>query len=556
MRKALLVSVLLTMTALAPATSAGLSWNSGLAVFMTYPDETYDVGDDLIVTVHVFRNGEYYDPDQVSLTVGDAERSVGLTGEAEGRYKGVVTIAETDLDSWGDLDLSADASDGSGLWKDSASDWKWIPTEAGSGLDVTIHLVDAVDMYPSPGDDVEFHVQVTYRGDPVDPDADSLQVGYTDPAENEHELEVTRVGTGLFEGALGIPASLQESSVYEMMAEAEYTPDSITLSESDYEDIYVQFLNVWAHITDVTPSSSSLDVYVLDMDGTLVEGAAVEVDWVYEDDAMEDIEDSASGTTGDDGKAGFSIQYTDLGKDAYSVDVSGRATNEGVTQLFEGTIYVRDEPDFGGPYGEDFEVEVLNPGPYEGGESITVEHVATYDGEPLESTEIYFYLTDDHKIYRFGSETTDAEGRFDFPLNLPELGEDEMMAYLECKYHLPGETWWESAYEYIIIGDLTVETLFDEMVDPTVELDVPDFSAGETVDVTLDHPDADGVEEQAMLIWGIGPLPEDMEDVLNLEWEAWNPGEMGFVQTVPLAFDEGAYRGSFSCPEFLTTEDA
>ncbi len=555
MRKALLLIVLLTLMAMAPSVSAGLSWNSGLAVFMTYPDGEYDVGDDLIVTVHVFREGEYHTPDSVELTVDGSGRTIGLTEEATGRYKGVVTIADTDLDTAGDLELSADVADGMGLWRDQASDWQWITTEAGTGFEVALRLVEAVDLYPLPGDEVEFQVHVTHRGDPVDPDTDTLVVGYLDPIGTEHELEVTRVATGVFEGTLEIPLSVRESSVYEMMAEAEHTPDGITLYGDDYEEVYVQFLNVWAHITDVTPSAASVDVYVLNLDGTLAEGATVNVDWVYENDAEEDVEDSASGTTDSTGKASFALEYTDLGKDAYSVDVSGRTTYGVYTQLFEGTIYVREGTDFEDPTGEGFEVEITNPGPYEGGESITVEQVATYDGEPLDNTEIFFYLTDDHKIYRFGSETTDAEGKFDFPLNLPGLGEDEMMTYINCQYHLPGATYWESAYNYIVIGDLTVESLFDEFIDPGVELEVPAFSAGETVDVTLDHASANGDEEQAMLIWGIGPLPENLEDILNLEWEAWNPGELGFLQVVPLEFSDGRYIGTFSCPEFLTTDD-
>jgi len=555
MRKALLLIVLLIVTAMAPAVSASLSWNSGLAVFMTYPDAEYDVGDDIIVTVHVFREGEYYTPDLVTLTVDPSDRTIGLTAESEGRYKGVITIADTDLDSWGDLELSADVSDGSGLWRDQASDWIWISTEAGSGFDVALRIVEAIDLYPSPGQDVEFTVHVTHRGEPVDPDSDSMVVGYMDPAETEHELEVTRVGTGLFEGTLTIPASLKESSVYEMMAGAEYTPESITLDSDDYEEIYVQFYNVWAHITDVTPSAASVDVYVLNLDGTLIEGATVNVDWVYEDDAEDEIKDSTSGVTGADGKAGFAIEYTDLGKDAYAVDVSGRTSHDGFTQLFDGTIYVREGSDFEDPTGEGFEVEILEPGPYEGGESITVEHLVTYDGEPMASTEIFFYLTDDHKIYRFGSETTDAQGKFDFPLNLPSLDDGEMMRYISGQYHLPDEDYWDGTYSYLVIGDITVENLFDEWIDPGVDLDVPAFSAGETVELTLDHQDADGVEEQAMLIWGIGPLPDDLEDILNLEWEAWNPGELGFLQMVPLVFEDGKYVGSFSCPEFLTTDD-
>ena len=100
-----------------------------------------------------------------------------------------------------------------------------------------------------------------------------------------------------------------------------------------------------------------------------------------------------------------------------------------------------------------------------------------------------------------------------------------------------------------------MESLFDEFIDPGVDLDVPAFSPGETVSLTLDHADADGVEEQGMFIWGIGPIPEEMDDILNLEWESWSPGEMGFLQVVPLEWEDGKYVGTFSCPEFLTTDD-
>ncbi len=58
-----------------------------------------------------------------------------------------------------------------------------------------------------------------------------------------------------------------------------------------------------------------------------------------------------------------------------------------------------------------------------------------------------------------------------------------------------------------------------------------------------------------MLIWGIGPLPDDLESILNLEWASLNPGGVGFLQAVPLEFIDGQYVGSFSCPEFMTTDD-
>jgi PGF-CTERM protein len=521
---------------------------------MTIPDGEYDVGDDVIVTVHVFREGEYHTPDDVILWLSSNDREIGLTEEAEGRFKGVVTIASDDLDSYGDLNLEAEASDGSFPFTDSATDWDYIETLAGAGFDVAIRLVDAIDIYPIPGQEVEFRVHVTHLGNPVDPDTETLEVGYEDPAGTEHMLTTTRVGTGLFEGTLTVPANLKESSAYYMWATAEYTHDSITLEEEAGQELYVQFYHVWAHITDVTPSESAVAVYVIGLDGLAIADAQVVLDWVYLDDAEDEIEDTTSGTSDAEGMVAFTIEYTDLGMEEYEVLIDGRITLDGYTQLYDGVIYVREAPGWDGGGGDGFIVDITNPGPYEGGESITVNNVATYDGEFMADTLIYFYLTDGTKMYRFGSATTDAEGEFTFPLNLPELDEDEVLRFIQVYFHLPEDPYWRTAYSSIEIGEFSMEILFDEWIDPGVTLDVPAFSAGETVKVTLDHADADGVEEQAMLIWGIGPLPEDFEDFLNLEWESWVPGSAGFMEVVPFTWVADQFETTFSCPAFLTTD--
>ncbi len=553
-RASVIVAVLI-LTAIAPLASAGMGYDSGLAVFITYPDGEYDIGDDLIVTVHVFYAGEYHTPNKVSIDVGETSRDVGLTEESTGRYKGVVTIADDDLDEDGDLSIDATARDTGILWDNLAYDWAYITTMAGTGLDVEVRILDPMDMYPGPGDDVEFQVLITYRDSPTDPDSDSLEVVYTDPAENEHDLDVTRVGTGIFEGTFAVPSGLRESSVYTIWAEAEYTPGTRTLSEDMGMDVDVQFFDIWAHIVSVTPSTTEMEIYVLGLDGTAVEGAQVDLDWIYEDDAEDERTGSSSGTTDADGNASFSVTYTDLGKDAHSVGMSGSAVSGGYTQLFEGEIYVREFPGWSnGGSDNGFSVEIVNPGPYEGGESITLEHVATWDGEPLASTEVSFYLVDPHKIHRFGTETTDPDGEFDFPLNLPQAKEDEFFGGIECNYQYGVGIGWSTDYDYLFIGDLGTQTLLDDMLDPKVSMSVGTFSPGEMVKVTVDHPDADGTDEFAMLVWGIGEMP-DWEEIQNLEWESWSPGGINLLRITPGEWVDDHYEATFGCPAFLTTED-
>lgn len=547
------ICVLLLMTAIAPVASAGLSWDSGMAVFMTYPKGDYTIGDDLIVTVHVFNEGEYYTPDDVELIVDD-ETDIGLTEEAEGRYKGVISITADVLDDWGDLELQATATDEGIIWDFEAYDWDYVSTGSATGLSVEVRLKDSMDLLPRPGDEVEFQVLIMYGEDDVDPDADTLEVMYIDPSDSEHDLDVTRIGTGMFEGVFTVPASLKESSTYYLIAYAEYTTDTDTLDESSETEVDVQFLDVWAHITDVSPSTTELEIVVLDLDGQTVEGADIDITWTYEDDAWDEQEGTTSGATGADGRAAFTLSYTDLGMDSYSVDVEGKAESDGYTQRFVGTLYAREytgdswEPD------EGFYVEVVNSGPYEGGESITLEHIAKYDKAPMPSTDIYFYLVDDHDILRFGEATTDALGKFSFPLNIPEADPDEMFQYIECNYHMEGEYSWEESDESIFVGDLGTDAIFDEFLDPKTTMSLNTFSAGEKVVVSIDHPDADGTDEMALVIWGLGEMP-DWEDIMNLEWESWNPAFISTLRMVPGEWKDDHFEATFACPSFLTTDD-
>jgi hypothetical protein len=522
-----------------------------MALFITYPDQEFDVGDDMIVTVHAFYEGEYFDPNSLLLTLGESGRDIGLTKAQTGRYQGVVSIQEGDVDEDGDLWVLTEGSNPGFPFSDSARDDVWINTAASLGFDVDIAMADTMDIFPAPGDDVEFEVVLTYRDSPVDADADTLYVAYVDPAETETELTVTRVGTGQYEGVFTIPASLKESTGYDLWAEAEYTVDSIVLDDATGVDVTVEFYDIWVNVGEVTPAQAAIDLYVLEPSGGPLEGATVTIEWTYQDDAWDDKTGTDSGTTDANGMTSLTLAYIDLGKDAWEVTIEGRATYDGLTQLVEGTIYARDEADLSDLDNEGFDVQLVNWGPYKGGESVTLEHVARFDGEPMESAVVYFYLRDQHTIYRFGSETTNAEGEFDFPLNIPTLEAGEMLAFIQGHYHMEDSTYWEMDWEYVQVGDIDTSSLLDEMIDPASTMSTEPFSAGELIKVVFDNPEADGVKEEAMVIWGLGEIP-DWDGLSNLEWESWNPhGGMEFLRVSPATWVDDHYEATFACPSFL-----
>ena len=551
--KALGIGLLLVLTVFSPTVSAYVGWDNGLAVFITYQDMEYDIGDDIVVTLHAFYAGEYYTPDEIALSIGEDEREIGLTEQDTGRYSGVITIADDDLDSDGDLPLEAYAMYEALIWDDYAYDYKYISTTAGTGFDIEFNVIDPSDMYPRPGQEIEISLQLTYRDSPVDPDQDTLYVYYSDPTGTETEIAVTRVGTGLFEGTMTIPAGLKESTEYQVYAEAENTHDSRTLYADTQQDASVNFYDIWANIIDVTPSQAQVDLYILGDDGAGIEGASVTLDWMYYDDAWDEMTGSDTGTTDAGGKASFTITYTDLGKDEGTVETSGRATSGGLTQLFEGMVYVRDSSGGGGSSGDGFEVELLSGDSLEPGASVTVEHLVTYDGEPIEDIDVYFYLVGDQQIYRFGSEQTDSEGKFDFPLNVPQLQDGELFDFMIAFYQVEMEFEWESTMVFLMIGDLDTGALLDEMLDPKVSISIDPFSVGEEIVVMVDHEDADGTGDVAIVVWGLGDVP-DWEDVTNLDWESWTPSGIHFLNLEPCVWVDAHFEATIGCPTFLTTD--
>ena len=548
-RTAIFVS-LLALLALSPVCGAYVGENNELAVFITYPDQSYDVGSDVIVTVTVFARAQYYDPRELVMVVGEDERDLGLTREAEGRYKGVVSIQLADLDRDGRLKLYVGASTG-GLFAHQAFDIQYVDTLVGSSFVVRLSVPDSTDVRPSPGEDVEFVVGISFRGAPVDPDAGTLKVSYSDPAGISTDVAMTRIGTGQFQGRLTVPAALKESTPYTLSVEASYTKDSRTYEGSAESEVHVSFMDVWAHVVSVTPAQARLEVHVLGTDGNPLPGASVSLDYIFSDDAWEERTSSLSGTTDANGTAVFTLVYTDLGMDASFVSIEGRVRSGALTEVFGGYLMAREQQPWDwGTTGVGFEASVVTPGSFVPGASVTVESELKYDGAPMPSEDVVFYLTDAHNIYRFGTDTTDSEGRFDFPLNVPTLGTDEHVRVLNLDYQVQAGTRWEYSSDTIQVGEYLQSRLLDDLVDPQATMTVGPFSVGENVTVTVDHPSADGIDENAFIIWSIGNST-DWSAIDNLPWQLWNIRTISILQVVPCTWSEGRYTATFRCPSFL-----
>ena len=124
MRKAFSILLAIVMITAAGATvAADVGWDNPLAVFIQAPEDAWDVGTEMNITVLVFNEGDPHDPDDVNITVGYDYRELTLEQHDTGVYYVEYTVLSSDLDYDGELVFQANAIDGIGPTADMASDW-------------------------------------------------------------------------------------------------------------------------------------------------------------------------------------------------------------------------------------------------------------------------------------------------------------------------------------------------------------------------------------------------------------------------------------------------
>ena len=540
-----IVIALLLLTALAPIAACDVGFDNPLAVFITFPAGTYDIGSEMTVTVNVFNAGERYDPDEVKLEVGSfmTFREVGLTKSDVGLYQGVFTIGVDDVEGT-EVILLATATDGF-ILTDEATDTKFVGLASG-GLSVDITIPDQADLMPAPGQTVEFIVLIESGGELVDPDSDTLYVSLDQTGGDTQDLTVTRTKTGTFEGEFTVPTGLSESTEYMIGATADYTSGTSTLSGDASYSVYVSFYDVWLHYVSVTASKADLDVYAISKDGMAIEGASVSLTYTYTDDSDNDQEKTATGTTDVDGKASLALNYPDLGMYYTYVEGNGYVESQGKRENFEVTVIARE--DTGGDIPSGFYVEVLSEQPLPFDQSIDVECKAYYDAAPFGSKDIYVYFVSDNAILRSGKITTGADGTFTVPITTPPEPAEVPYATMYAHFQMESLGTYEYSTAFLAMGDFGFE--LDAFLDPATTITVGTVELGGPVSITIDDPAADGTDELASVFWGVGD-PADLSFDTIPEWlYAGGSGAGAFLES-PATWSEGAYHATVNVPAFL-----
>jgi len=557
----------MTLGLLLPVAQGHADNDSPLAVYLTYDTDTvYTLGSDVKINILVYSEGAFHDPAEVNFVVNSAP--VTNVRRAEGRYEANFQITSTMLGGNRAVGCTAFVNEGAypAPW---TADTVYVPVKS---LDMEIVVLDSHDRFMSPGDECEFEVRTSYDGTAVDPDDGTLRV-YRQLQDNTYQgdIEMTRSSTGVFTGALRT-STFNRSAVWHIGCEAEYTTRDGVVYGYEKDIVEVEMFPVWIKRAHISTTASTLEFHVWEKDGWPnpdsiegypLAGAVVEMDYKYRDETLTYQEKTAQGVTGWEGYVSLDLDHSDMRTGDVSIEVHGMVTvGSGVSahrQAFDFYLPVRDYPYI--PDMQGFDVQLHNYYIPEWTQLTTLGHTARFDGQPLVGAEIFVYIAEDDWIFFSGSVLTGPQGYFNVQIKTPPLPEGERYRIIDkADYQVQIGGNWYLDTNWLYFGEANLYGEFNKTHDRDVSLKVSNLKEYSMVDVTIDHPEADGRDETAMVIWGVG---DPWDDWMNQQWLydlLWAPvGPHWYVYPtnylhvnyVPAYYKGGAWHATFFLPGFI-----
>jgi hypothetical protein len=561
-RLALILVLILALSALLPAADARVDPHDSLAVDLLYfIDTEYAIGDQVTVTIYVHNQGQRYDPDEVTFSIGSSPSRPGTVARSgEGSYFCRFTLEESDI-NYGSTGVTV---------------WGWAKDPgvavADSGMirvkhiDIDIIVPESGDQHPAPGELVEVEIRTSYDGAPVDVDAGTMRVYLVRPGATNVQIPSRRVDVGIYTTNFTHSVFKKWSEIYQIEVVASYTAPEGLIHGFTREVFEVQLFPVWMKIVKVTVAQAVVDVYVMEaeglpythsIEGYPLAGALVNLTYKYHDgSAWKEL--SVEGFTDTKGVVRFTLRYSDIIPQSTGISVVGRVEVNNYQQKLDSFIQIRDKVDPSDETG--FEVDLLtDPIPFVS--PVTLKHRARFDGAPLPNQKIYVYVNKDDVMLFSGEVTTDSRGNFDVTMKAPTGPQEGSPVYVvdECYYNTQVQGQWYIDTRWLYFGDPTLFGEFNLTLDRDTKLEVGTIKDHATVDVTVYHADADGEDEKAIVIWGLGdPKDRDWRTGLYIDkdapirhrWNVW-PANAPNVEYAPCTYEDGMWRTSFHYPGHL-----
>jgi hypothetical protein len=531
---------------------------------ITYGDGTYEVGNSVTATVHVFNAGADFDADSVNLSVGDFPmRDITLTKGATGKWSGSFVIEETDMSpisSLGDVvPLMAVAYINDTEVEDA---FGYVPVDSGAAE--TENLLVSTSISPpgiqmDPGQTKTVTWKFYNGGDLVDPNVISL---WLDDG-NLRKVDPIKDATGIYSYDYTM-AEGPKSKEVDLDIEAEYIAGPDTLEASSEVSLYLTYFHVWAMKVAASATTASFELYVSNVTGGAVETASINVDYSYYDDNDDYVQKSTNGTTDINGKADITLAYNDLGENEYEVDVEGKVTAKGKEQTLDIDLQVKaeptdDEPDDPDPDGMDV---ILGKDIIEFDKNVNLPGTLYYDADGMGTQPVHWYVSTPNAVINKGTTTTNVDGAFSVDFRTPSKGTSDIVMVLG-QFETPIEdisTLYHSDTEGIALTSLAIsggppDNLAQGLKmfrDNAIDVDVAKLAKGKDIPVTVTWS---GATEQwtCMIIMGNERNVNNM-DVLPT-WTYWSQTEMSGSYGDVGTYDNGKFKASIFIPENLPNKD-
>ncbi len=556
-----LVVVALLLGSLSPGTMARES-ESPVAVFITCPPGNYTLGSTVQVDVLVFNQLEPFDPEEdIRFVVGEEFREIELERTGKGIYSGSFTIFTYDIGTGGvDLKATVQHSLGGDQW---VQDKRKVPIYQEALFNMELFPQDPADLFPMPGDEVIIEMRLFNGSQHIEALEDSVVIEAFGPDWRELPVEVERIGLGLYIGRFQLDPGMRTGGIVSVSGSAEALIDMMVVDDWDSFDLLIGRYRVWTHLYDVTRDSAHLDVFVRDIEGRVVPDATVHLGFGYFHPVQFIKTRNLTGTTGGIGRATFDLEYADIADEMPQGFLELEVSDGEVHQTFEQTLMLGEMPDdpWNGDYVPDDGLWIEQ----------TVEHQLTpssrakvsfkawFDGQVLRDHEVIYYLMDDLTMVEKGTIMTDGNGGFDLMIDAPDImGPEETYDYVHLYFQTLSGGTWGGTMEGVMSGNFDTLSFHDARHSDVMTIEVGEVERGETVQVVVRHPDADGTNETPRLFWNLGPSVNIFEDESEYEipdWTVLSPSEAEtYGEMVPLTWEEDAYVAEFHLPEAFPSD--
>ncbi len=536
----LLITGLLILTLLPVPTHAD---EEALKVIVLREEKDYDIGDEMVLNIHVFYEGEYLDPDELNITLGFGGRAISSQKTETGKYSASITIQKEDVDEDGDLVILTRAYYGD---YDSLS-YEVIP------ISTYVHTLAVTIDNPLPkkGDTITVTAKVMNGTTLVDPD--EIELWFDDDRRAEDELELTKASTGIYTVSYLVNPDDNESHVYEFEVEAKVGDNWL----DGGVDATLRYYQVWYHNTSDFSKSNDLsfEVCVADLQGKVAPSVSVYLEY-YLDVWSRSAEGELNDTTGANGRVAFTIPVTD-NKLPEELEIDGWVQGPQYRQEIDSWINFEndadddddDEPDEDG-------LDVILPGgeeAYEAGKNAKIDCKAYLNGTPYQGKLTVFANNMEELVLAKTLDVQDGSFTLDVAVP-PATGARFDFLTLAFQSYQDGTTYGDE--EWLFVGDGLLG------IDFGLDLSIGTLKPGASSKVVAKEPAAAGYQGFVLCRPYYGSettvTAANFMDIMEEAGQGWEViGEEGeweggwYLQEQ----QDGSFQGDMSIPGFWSSEE-